>query len=119
MRKKLVITALFVAMLLVAFGAIVKENCLFSFDVTPNPMEKECIISLVFGTPSPEFITLNVESLDGKVVRNIYSGQTDKMMMFKWDRLSNSGLYVPDGNYFVTLGYGDRYTSTKKTIILK
>ncbi|MDD2230213.1 MAG: hypothetical protein PHY48_12470 [Candidatus Cloacimonetes bacterium] len=119
MRKKIVITVLFVAILLVAFGALLKDSSLLSFDVTPNPMEKECIISLVFNAPSPAFVNLYIETLDGILIRNIYTGQSDKMMRFSWDRISNKGHYVPAGTYYVTLSYGNRYTSTKKTIILK
>lgn len=58
-------------------------------------------------------------SLDGKVIRDIYSGLVGKDITLYWERTDNWGNYVPDGEYFVVLGFSTRYTSLKKTLILK
>ncbi len=119
MRKSMITAVLFMAFLLVASAAFAKIDNLLSFEVSPNPMDKECTISLVSQTAGNVSINLQIQTLGGELVRNIYTGQIDKTMLFNWDRLSNSGEYMPKGKYYVTLNYNNRYTSTKKTVILK
>lgn len=119
MRKTMITAVLFMAFLLVASAAFAKIDNLLSFEVSPNPMDKDCTISLVFQTAGNLSMNLQIETLEGQLVRNIYTGQIDKTMLFNWDRLSNSGVYMPEGKYCVTLNYDNRYTSTKKTVILK
>jgi hypothetical protein len=119
MRKTMISAVLLMALLLIASAAFAKEDNLISFEVSPNPMDKECTISLVFQTPGSVAMNLQIETPEGVVVRNIYSGLCNKTMLFSWDRLSNNGVYMPAGRYFVSLTYDTRYTSTKKTVILK
>lgn len=118
MRKSLLIAALLATMLFTAaMASVLKDDCVINFEVSPNPMDKHCVISLTFQNPLS--ITLQIQDLEGVLVKDIYSGDAGKNMSFTWDRLDESGEFVPSGKYVVVLGYDQRYTSTKKTLILK
>jgi len=119
MKKLTVIVVLVATMLLAAGLAFAKDDNLVVFEVSPNPMDKDCTISLAFRTPGVSTVTVNIENQLGEVVRNIYAGINSKYMQFNWDRTSASGVTMPAGRYFVSVGYDTRYTSTKKTLILK
>ena len=119
MRKTMLTALIAMMLLLVAAIAYAKEDNLLSFEVSPNPMDKECTISLVFQATNTTPINVVVETLGGELVRNIYSGYCEKVLILNWDRLGNNGQYAPNGTYFVTVSTGNRYTSTKKTVILK
>ncbi len=118
--KKLTVIVVLVATMLLAVGlAFAKDDNLVAFEVSPNPMDKDCTISLAFRTPGIATITVNIETKAGEVIRTIYTGVNSKTMQFDWDRFGGSGVYQPAGEYFVALHYNTRYTSTKKTLILK
>jgi len=119
MKKLTVIVFLVATMLLAECLAFAKDDNLVVFEVSPNPMDKDCTISLAFRTPGVSTVTVNIENQLGEVVRNIYTGVNSKYMQFDWDRTSASGIVLPAGRYFVSVGYNTRYTSTKKTLILK
>ena len=115
----MITAVLLMALMLVASAAFAKTDNLLSFEVSPNPMDKYCTVSVVFQTPGYVSINLQIETLEGELVSTLYSGNVNKTISCTWDRLSNSGAYVPAGKYYVTLNYDNRYTSTKKTVILK
>lgn len=118
MRKTTLIAALLAIMLFVVSVAFAEQDKnLLSFNISPNPMDKLCTISVVLD--SPMFVTLQVQTLKGTVIRDLYSGDTFKEINVQWDRNDNTGSYVPTGKYIVALDYNTRYTSTKKTLILK
>jgi len=87
------------------------------FEISPNPMETFTNISLEFLSPSN--VTVNLEDASGVVVTTFYHGRVQKDINLYWDRHDNSGNYVPNGKYQVVIQYSTRYTSTKKTLILK
>ena len=118
MKKTLIIIALMAAMLFTAASAFAfKAKEVIAFDIDPNPMEDFCNIHTVI--PSPAYMYLRVETLEGEVVSDIFNGYASKEMYFTWERYSDSGEYLPSGNYLVVLSLDQRYTSTKKTLILK
>lgn len=118
MRNTTLIAALLAIMLFVVSVAFAEQDKnLLSFNISPNPMDKLCTISVVLD--SPMFVTLQVQTLKGTVIRDLYSGDTFKEINVQWDRNDNTGSYVPTGKYIVALDYNTRYTSTKKTLILK
>lgn len=87
-------------------------------DMNPNPMEKSTMI-----TVSVELdlrVEVVIETLDGMVIKNIYSGELQAgHHEFFWNRLDFNGQIVPEGTYNVSVNHNTRYTSTKKTLILK
>ncbi|HOH98698.1 MAG TPA: hypothetical protein PL188_10380 [Candidatus Cloacimonadota bacterium] len=115
-KTRVILLTSLLAVMAVALFAHSAQN-LTLFDVSPNPMYKETIISVGFSDVTN--INLVVETLGGELVANIYSGSVPKNASFLWERCDNSGVKVPAGTYFVTIHYGGRYTSTKKTLILK
>ncbi len=119
MRKTMLTALLALALLLVAGMVYAKNDNILSFEVSPNPMDKECTISLVFQAVNTTPISVVVETVGGDLVRDLYTGQCGKVLVLNWDRLANNGLYAPNGTYFVSVNMGNRYTSTKKTVILK
>jgi hypothetical protein len=118
MRKPMIIAFMLIAVLFTAVSAFaLADDSVVSFEVSPNPMDKHCTISLSFLNPLN--ISLQIQTQEGDVIKDIYSGYAGKNTTYRWDRLDDCGNYVPEGKYFVVLGYDQRYTSTKKTLILK
>ncbi len=118
MKKNILSALLTLLLLVVAVAAYaVKDNPIERFEISPNPMDQECSISIVLLNPMN--ITVQIKNSQGEVVSDVYSGYAAKQMNFYWDRTDVNNQYVPDGEYVVVLGYEGRYTSTKKTLILK
>lgn len=117
--KKISLTALFTALLLFVTVAVyaVKDEPIERFDINPNPMDQECTISIVLVNPMN--ITLQIHNAQGEIIRELYSGYGSKQMIFNWNRRDINNQWVPAGDYVVSLNYDVRYTSTKKTLILK
>lgn len=114
-KKAILITTLLVLFAVSAFAQ--GAEYLRSFEITPNPMEKDTYITLDFAQPTS--ITLVVETLQGELITTVFSGVINKNETFRWERRNPAGQMIPAGDYFVTIHYGTRYTSTKKTLILK
>jgi flagellar hook assembly protein FlgD len=106
-------------MLLFAIGLMAQKTTenLRIFDISPNPMEKHCNITLGFDNET--YITLVIMNSEEEVIKTIYSGTVYKDMNFTWERDDAAGRYAPSGTYHVVVNYQSRYTSTKKTLILK
>lgn len=85
--------------------------------ISPNPMLKLTTIYLNFD--SPISVNVNVINEHGINIKNIYSGYCGKQSSFIWERDDNQGNFVPSGTYYVTVSSNSRYTSIKKTLILK
>ncbi|MCK9178720.1 MAG: FlgD immunoglobulin-like domain containing protein [Candidatus Cloacimonadaceae bacterium] len=116
MKKKTMIIAGMILLVALSLTAQKAENLLY-FDISPNPMEKHCDISLEFRNET--FITLTILNDAAEVVKTIYSGPVHKSQTFGWERDDAMGNIVPNGTYHVVINYQSRYTSTKKTLILK
>ena len=80
-------------------------------------MDRQTTISLAMENESN--ITLTIEDASGEIIRTIFSGMVGKNASFMWERDNDGGSYVDAGTYTVVLRYNSRYTSTKKTLILK
>jgi flagellar hook assembly protein FlgD len=115
------VKAILLAILLfVCAGYVYAQNQAGNDDISinPNPMEKNTVITLTFAQKSN--VEIVIETLDGTVVKTFYVGQVRAgNYEYYWSRYNDSGEYVPEGVYYVTIKYQQRYTSTKKTIILK
>lgn len=91
---------------------------LTNLDINPNPMDKQTTIELSFAKNVG--VEIFIETLEGELVKTIYSGNLNQgNYEFIWDRNADNGEYVPEGTYNLTINYNTRYTSTKKTLILK
>lgn len=105
-------------MLLFALGLMAqKAENLLNFDISPNPMDKHCNIALEFRNETA--ITLIIINGEEEIIKTIYSGPVYKSMNFTWERDDAWGNIAPSGTYHVVVNYQSRYTSTKKTLILK
>lgn len=105
-------------MMLLSLALVAKssEN-LISFDISPNPMDDVCEISVGFAVATS--ITIVVMNERGETIKTIFSGPVFKNSTFKWERDDANGNWVQPGTYQVVINYHSRYTSTKKTLILK
>lgn len=108
-------------LLLIAFAsmaAAILQESMTSFEVSPNPMDH---MTTVFLTLSQKVIvTVTVENNTGAVIKTLYSGDLNAgSYQIPWDRFSDAGVYMPNGKYAVNVTYSGKYTSTKKTLILK
>jgi len=109
-----------VILLAVSFGLVyaTAASVLTRFNIEPNPMEKATTIYLSFSKEVN--VDISVETLDGEIVKTVYSGRLNAGdYEYAWDRSDNMGEYVIKGTYNLVVNYGLRYTSTKKTLILK
>jgi flagellar hook assembly protein FlgD len=109
------------ALLLLAFSASIfasTQESLSSFEISPNPMDKNTTVTLHFSQRVD--VTITIEDGSGAVVKTLFSGDVVAgFYEYHWNRLSDTGYYVPAGKYYVNVSYQSRYTSTKKTLILK
>jgi len=88
------------------------------FEVSPNPMDKLTHVNLAF--ISKVHVSVTIEDNESNIVKTLYTGDINSgNFMFFWDRLNDNGELVPAGKYYVNVCYDNRYTSTKKTLILK
>ena len=118
MKKTMLILVLIAVLMLTATaGYAYKGSPVESFNIIPNPMDKECVISIAVSTPV--YINVQIKSSEGEFICDLYDGFVGKDININWERLDNYGNYVPAGEYLVVVGFNTRYTSLKKTLILK
>jgi hypothetical protein len=113
-------TMLLLLALLLCIGIVYADShpAVNEITINPNPVEKNTLISVDFNQKIQADII--IETLDGVLVKSLYSGNAIVgHYEFFWNRISEDGEFVPAGDYYVTINYYTRYTSTKKTIILK
>ena len=119
MRKNYLRIVFLLAVLAIgsALFAIHLAGALRTFEISPNPMEANTTVSLEF--VEPVNVHVFVEDRYGNNICTLYNGAVEKGIVLPWDRLNNNGEYTPNGKYSVVVAYYSRYTSTKKTLILK
>lgn len=111
--------AALIVMLVLGVGLMASVNeFLNEININPNPMTKNTTVFVSFlQTVRADVI---IETEDGTLVKTLFTGLLEPgNYEFYWNRLSDGGEYAPAGRYFVTVIYEARYTSTKKTLILK
>jgi flagellar hook assembly protein FlgD len=107
-----------VCMILLGVTALAAQHSLVPvIDIHPNPMEKYTVITVRINQSMD--LGINIEAEDGHVVKTLYWGQANKDVILEWDRIGDDGTITPNGTYDVVVNYSGRYTSTKKTLILK
>lgn len=116
-KKKII----FVLAILAFYSSIIycgKNDQLPDIDINPNPMEKSTTININFTQEIQAEIVIETET--GQVVKTLFTGNIDPgVYQFYWNRYDDQGEYVPEGIYYLSIDYNTRYTSTKKTLILK
>jgi flagellar hook assembly protein FlgD len=113
-----VVTLVMLLSIGIGFVFAAGNSVLTSLNIEPNPMEKSTTVYLSFSKTVN--VGVSVETLDGVVIKTIYTGRLNSgNHEFAWDRLDNNGEYVTEGSYYLVVSYDTRYTSTKKTLILK
>lgn len=107
------------AVLLLVLGSLFAQHVtvLGDIDIVPNPMDKQCTISVKVNQNAA--LGINIEDTQGNVIKSLWWGTTSKDVYITWDRYSDNGEYVASGTYFLVVNFAGRYTSTKKTLILK
>lgn len=112
-----IITVLAILAIGTALVAIHVAGALRTFEISPNPMQETTTVSLEF--VEPVNVHVYVENRYGQNICTLYNGAVEKGIVLPWNRLNTEGQYVPNGKYSVVVSYYSRYTSTKKTLILK
>jgi hypothetical protein len=92
-------------------------NVLDNVTITPNPMDKFTTVTVTVNQPAS--IGVNVETENGVVIKTLYWGNITGQIALTWNRVADDGTYTPAGNYVLVVNHQGRYTSTKKTLILK
>lgn len=115
-KRLFAVVSMLVVLIGSVYAAISVEQSIINID--PNPMDKSTTITVTFAVRVTAEILIETES--GILVKTLYTGNLDSgVYEFFWNRMSDEGAYVPNGKYSVTVNYDYRYTSTKKTLILK
>lgn len=116
--KKYFTLLLMLSLALATVGLYAKSQSeLNTFNISPNPMTKTTTISLSFITPVD--INVYIEDAGGTMIKSLYSGHVRSDISLNWSRETDIGDSAVDGEYTVVVAYQGRYTSTKKTLILK
>ncbi len=116
MKKSSVIFTLMVIMTLVALSAQT-ENLITHFEISPNPMDRYTRIDV--GLERSAEVQIVIRDLRGRVVKSLFSGTVVKSVDLYWNRHGDDGSIVASGEYEVVVSYAGRYTSVKKTLILR
>jgi flagellar hook assembly protein FlgD len=118
MRNVKVIALVVLLSISIGFICATVNNLVSNVNIEPNPMDKTANISLSMTKNAA--VRVNVETLDGEVVKTIYNGNMNiGNYEFNWNRIDNDGVMVPSGSYYLVIEFDSRYTSIKKTLILK
>lgn len=118
MRKAKLIIALAALLMLAVAGLYAStELVVQGINVSPNPMDKYTVITILNAQPATFGVI--IESDTGVIVKNLFSGDASQQLVLNWDRIGDDGSYTPRGKYNIRIIYDGRYTSTKKTLILK
>lgn len=118
MKKAMLIMSLAALLLITAAGLYAeKDLAVDGIYLSPNPMEKYTTITVVCNQPTTLGVFIETET--GTVIRNLYCGPAGEQIQLTWNRMGDDGSYTPRGNYIVRVSWEGRYTSTKKTLILK
>lgn len=115
MRKKVLFALLLIVVIFGVYAEKLKE--IDVFEVSPNPMYRYTVVYLNISRAME--VSVRVEDERGNPVKTIFEGFCDKNCSFTWLRDLDDGTYAPDGTYYVVVSSDSRYTSTKKTLILK
>jgi flagellar hook assembly protein FlgD len=117
MLKKQIIIAVLMFIVVVSLFAN-KNDVVTDITINPNPMEKNTTITITLVQAVRAEIV--IESQDGSIVKTFLSGNLNAgTYSYYWNRVGDGGEYVPNGKYNLSINYETRYTSTKKTLILK
>ncbi len=116
--KLMKILPILLGMLLLMVSLSAQEAAVLeNIEICPNPMGKFAAISITFSQPVN--VGVNIQTEGGEIVRNLFWGPAGEMLQLTWNRLDDYGNHTPAGKYFLVVNHEGRYTSTKKTIILK
>ncbi len=115
MKKAAFIMALIGIVMLIALSAQ-EARATKSIEISPNPMTKFADITLVLDYRAEISVTIEDSTL--KVIKTLFTGPADHNLVLRWDGTDEDGKLAPAGDYEVVV-YQGRYTSTKKTLILK
>lgn len=118
MNKRFFIILGILLLAVVGVGAFIKGLEIY-LDVSPHNVQDYCEITIF----SAHKVNLNVKILDpeGRNIRTLYRGIWHEKGTIPWDRTNKFGEYCSPGIYTVVASafVNSRYTSTKKTFILK
>ncbi|HRY83084.1 MAG TPA: hypothetical protein P5533_00455 [Candidatus Cloacimonadota bacterium] len=117
MKKSMLILVIIGIMLLAGSLSAKSSQLLQVFEISPNPMGSYTVVSLEF--QQDVNVCVYIEEQGGAIVKTLFNGVVGKGINLTWDRITDSGYYATNGLYSVVVAYEGRYTSTKKTLILK
>jgi len=115
MKKILLVITMSLLMLTILSADEIKA--LTDIVIDPNPMYDFTKITVSFD--SPVEVQISIETEAGKVIKTLYSGMVKDNLQMVWDRIGDNGTYTPSGEYFLIVRFNQRYTSVKRTLILK
>ena len=115
MKKILFVIAM--GLLMLTTLSAKEMNALNEIVIDPNPMYDYTNITVSFNYPVEVQISIETES--GKVIKTLYSGMIKNDLRIGWDRIGDNGTYTPSGEYYLIVRYNQRFTSVKRTMILR
>ena len=93
-------------------------NCAQLTQIFPNPFNSSATIRYSIARPS--FVELKIYNVLGQLVRTLVNeNQSDSEHSAVWDGKDNSGQSLSSGIYLCRLRMGDKFSQTKKLLLLK
>lgn len=117
--KKVKLSLIIIGILVLAAGILSAQlnTVVTVIDINPNPMDKFTTIEVRMSEVMNIGVTIETES--GELIKSLYWGPINESVVLTWNRYGDNGTMTPAGKYCVVVHYSQRYTSTKKTLILK
>jgi hypothetical protein len=116
-KMKKILLVITMSLLMLTILSADELKALTDIVIDPNPMYDFTKITVSFD--SPVEVQISIETEAGKVIKTLYSGMVKDNLQMVWDRIGDNGTYTPSGEYFLIVRFNQRYTSVKRTLILK
>jgi len=110
-------TLLIVISVLTGILAATSHDLIQNFQISPNPMDRVVHIALSF--KEPVNVSVRIVDANESSVKNLFVGDVNRDLLLSWNRIGDNGFLLPSGRYEVVVSFQSRYTSTKKTLILR
>lgn len=118
MKRFLVILIGLTVLSTIGLYAFIRSNRMY-VDVTPDVVSDYCEVTII--SDVNQVLTAEIYDRTGNRVSTLFSGVWPGKGIIPWERFDDLGNYCVAGQYSVVVTYfvNSRYTSTKKTFILK
>ncbi|MCK4255956.1 T9SS type A sorting domain-containing protein, partial [candidate division WOR-3 bacterium] len=93
-------------------------NRIALYQITPNPFRTTTEIR--YSIPIQRYVELKIYNLAGQLVKTLVNEQQKaRTYIIKWNGRDDKGRSLPSGMYFIKLKVGNKFSQTKKLLLLR